>query len=127
MDNVNKSREYRQQSIELQQSEEEIEASHKKLDSELSVNRSLMTEELYMSQLDLDHLPISMGDTLFLQVFFLYFLFDFPTQLSHVKKLACMRNNFTGLLSSDIPQMSAYHLRNLEVYSFEDFWIISSF
>lgn len=101
MKNVNESRDNRKLSLKLKQTKEEIQSNHQKIDSELSLNRSLITEELYMSQLGLDTFPISMGDTIFLQ-------------LSHMKKLACMRNNFTGLLSHKIPQMSAYHLRNLE-------------
>ncbi len=79
MDNVNQSREYRHQSIKLKQTEKEIAISHRILDSELSLNRSLITEELYMSQLDLDHFPISMGDTLFLQVELLFLLHFIPS------------------------------------------------
>lgn len=75
--------------------EEDMAAKNRGLDSDLSLSRSLITEELYMSQLQLDHLPIEMGDTLFLQ-------------LSHVKKLACMRNNFTGLLSPKVPQVTSH-------------------
>jgi hypothetical protein len=92
MASVNKSRVNRSGDQEAL-TEEETAAKNRGLDSELSLSRSLITEELYMSQLQLDHLPVEMGDTLFLQ-------------LSHVKKLACMRNNFTGLLSSKVPQVT---------------------
>jgi hypothetical protein len=93
MTNVKRSQSDRLQIKEKEMSEEEIAAKNRLLDSALSLSRSLMTEELYMSQLDLDYLPATMGDTLFLQ-------------LSHVRKLACMRNNFTGLLSSKVPQVT---------------------
>jgi hypothetical protein len=92
MANVKTTQKDRLQSKDKEMTQEETAAKNRVLDSALSLSRSLMTEELYMSQLDLDHLPAAMGDTLFLQ-------------LSHVKKLACMRNNFTGLLSSKVPQV----------------------
>jgi hypothetical protein len=94
MASVNKTRVNREGNKE-ELSEEDLATKNRGLDCELSLSRSLITEELYMSQLHLDHLPAEMGDTLFLQ-------------LSHVKKLACMRNNFTGLLSPTIPQASCH-------------------
>lgn len=68
MKNVEKSRNHRLEEAEHEYTEEETINKNRILDSELSLSRSLITEELYMSQLNLDYLPPAMGDTLFLQV-----------------------------------------------------------
>lgn len=68
MTNVTKARIHRLEEAEQEYTEEEMVNKNRLLDSELSLSRSLITEELYMSQLNLDYLPPAMGDTLFLQV-----------------------------------------------------------
>lgn len=49
---------------------------------------------------DIEELPMGLGDTLNLQ-------------LSYTKRLICTRNNLRGLLSTQLPQLSMYHLRYL--------------
>lgn len=49
---------------------------------------------------DISELPAGLGDTLNLQ-------------LSYTKRLICTRNNLRGLLSTQLPQISMYHMRYL--------------
>eukprot|EP00602_Paraphysomonas_sp_CaronLab_P006141 CAMPEP_0185022112 /NCGR_PEP_ID=MMETSP1103-20130426/4839_1 /TAXON_ID=36769 /ORGANISM="Paraphysomonas bandaiensis, Strain Caron Lab Isolate" /LENGTH=1362 /DNA_ID=CAMNT_0027554057 /DNA_START=11 /DNA_END=4100 /DNA_ORIENTATION=+ len=86
---------------------EEIKQINREFDGDLSVRRSLMNEELIISQMDMDHFPVGMGDTICLQ-------------LSHMKRLECARNNFTGLLTEKLPQISAYNIRYIESLNLGD-------
>lgn len=61
-------------------------------DASFCLNRSYVNQELIIAQMDLDHLPDGIADTLSLQ-------------LGHLRRLNCGRNKFTGLLSHKLPQV----------------------
>ena len=65
--------------------------------------QAMVSQELYASQLEVDHLPCEMGDTLALQ-------------LGHLKKIHYPRNKLVELFScTHLPQLSQYHIRHIEV------------
>ncbi len=68
----------------------------------IALKKAMINEgnELICSQLGLEYLPISMGDTLYMQ-------------LGFVKSMSCTLNSLTSILSYRMPQLSMNHIRYL--------------
>lgn len=73
------------------------------LDVEIAVKRSLIADdgELMIPQFGIDSLPITLGDTLFVQI-------------GHLRSLSLPRNQLNAFLSHHLPQMSMYHFRYVQ-------------
>lgn len=77
-----------------------MEEATRRFDEETSLRMCMLSEsrELLVAQMGLESLPFAMGSTLFLQTGFL-------------KGLSLTQNKMTGLLTTEVPQLSMRHLR----------------
>lgn len=82
---------------------ETAEEAQRNFDTDTSIRRCMSTVlgELLLPQMQLEHLPNGLGDTLFLQT-------------AYLKRLSCPRNNLMTLLSIKLPQLSIIHLRYIQ-------------
>lgn len=75
-----------------------VEQAEKDFSIETCLKQSLLNCNLSVSHMKIGSLPLSMGDTLFLQ-------------FSHLKRINVLGNDMSSLLTYKTPQMSAYHIR----------------